>query len=823
MEETSSSSCCCSSAISLYQVFAGVPSKTNGNSLQQFTCIDDTTQNQIFDSRKDPTTPTANEGAAEAVTTPISLSSTNHHEKRMATLHYFTTSELLQHTNNLHDNNSNDNNYDGDESNGKFNTDNDGDCTDNEDCSTVQQQHQHDDDDDRDQDKKDNQHSLHNHLQNLLTKYRARLGTLVLSITALWIYSQLRSTTTTTSLSSSSSSSSKRLLRHGKQQQQRRQRQLLHHFNGVVTITMFDRANKAMNVVRYLLRMISMPVSCIIRRHLTLQQQQHQENLGISTTTATTTTTSWKDAIPTPLSHLLAVAESGNISKVIVHGGSSMLTYLHDAVPSSSSSSSSSQQHPNNHPSNQRQQQQQRWSKTTLPPSQNSTILNQIISTLLQKGCHDITTIPESTFARFWNGPAIMALPFVYLGALYWIMKRLQREQLEDDDVNGGGSGGGDPSTTTTTATTTFADVAGINSSLQELSEVVSCLRRPTDFHRIGASPPRGILMHGPPGTGKTLLARAIAGELTRKDDAASCLSNNNNNNSNLGQSSNTIDAFAVCSGSEFVETYVGRGAARVRTLFRKVREDALRNFQKRHRRHQRERRGSSSLRRLSTDVGKPSECHNNRGSVLTRAMSDVSERIAYAWEGLQSLVVQQQHPDFISSDEDDVHDTPLAIIFIDEIDALAKQRDSGVGFSSLSGGNDEREQTLNQLLTEMDGFKTGGPTDSVTVIVIAATNRPHVLDPAILRSGRFDRHVAVHLPDCQGREDILRLHARRIRYDESSVNFRGIAKITPQFSGADLKCLINEAALLAVRSGSKMVLQDHLVQAAKKAKKSRS
>lgn len=220
------------------------------------------------------------------------------------------------------------------------------------------------------------------------------------------------------------------------------------------------------------------------------------------------------------------------------------------------------------------------------------------------------------------------------------------------------------------------------------------------------------------------------------------------------------------------------------------------------------------TLRRLSTDVGITSFGRNDR-SVLSRAVSDVGERIVGAWEGIQTFV----SPGSSSEGEDDMHETPLAIIFIDEIDALAKQRDSGAGFSSL-GGNDEREQTLNQLLTEMDGFKTGAPTDNVTVIVIAATNRPHVLDPAILRSGRFDRHVAVHLPDCQGREDILRLHAQRIRWD-SSVNFQNIAEMTHQFSGADLKCLINEAALLAVRNGSKMVLEEHLTQAAQKVKKS--
>jgi len=789
-----------SSAISLYQVFAGVSSSSSAAAVL-------------------PCDGSNNNSAA--TTTSLSMSND---DKIMTTSHYFTTNES-SNPNNDADNNNNDN--DDDESNENLNN-NGEDCTDRNHDNAVQQQtqqqqqqQQHDDDDDKEKDK---HHSIHNNLQHLITKYRKRLGTLVLSMAALWIYSQLRTTTTT----------SKRRLRHYEKQQRGRQ--------------LYDYSSRAMDVIRYLLRMISIPVSSMIRRRLTLQQQQQQQqqpNLRISTTTTTKVPTStssspsWKDAIPTPLSHLLAVAESGNISKVIVHGGSSMLTYLHhhDAVPSSSSSS----QHPNNHyPSKQQQQQQQRWSKTTLPSSQNSTILNQIISTLLQKGCHDISSIPESTWSRFWNGPAIMALPFVYLGALYWIMRRLQREQLEDSDDTTTTNGGG--TSTTTTTTTTFADVAGINSSLQELSEVVSFLRHPNVFHSIGASPPRGILLHGPPGVGKTLLARAIAGELTRRnsneDDSSSSKSINNNN---LGQNYNTIDAFVVCSGSDFVETYVGRGAARVRALFRKVREDALKNFQKRHRsRRRRREKRITTTRILYSDVGSSGKASseqqqrhddNRSSSVLSRAVSDVGERMVGAWEGLQALV-GQQHPNILSrydDDDDDVHDTPLAIIFIDEIDALAKQRDSGVGggFSSSLGGNDEREQTLNQLLTEMDGFNSGGgPTtdnnNNVTVIVIAATNRPHVLDPAILRSGRFDRHVAVHLPDCQGREDILRLHAQRIRYDESSVNLEDIAKITPQFSGADCKCLINEAALLAVRSGSRMVLQEHLSQAAQKVKRSR-
>jgi len=735
------------SAISLYEVFAaGVVSSKRS------------LQNIQLDKRSDISSSSSSLpcGSNSDVT---SLSMNN--DDIISSSRYFTTHESLERNNN------NDNNGDNDDDESAENLNNNEGSTDRdngiEDSSSSVKQQQHEDDDDNDEDQPPLQNPQH-----LLTKYRKRLGALVVSIAALWIYSQLRT--------------SKR--RHI----QRRQLKDSRH-NG----TIFDHA-RAMNVIRYLLRMISIPVSSIVRR-LTQQQQ----NLRTSTNkTQVAKVPTWEDAITTPLSHLLALAESGTISKVMVRG--SMLTYLHTVSSSL----------PPDQRNNSSKQQQERWSKTTLP-SQNPTIMNQIISTLLQKGCHDIVTVPESLWSRFWNGPAIVALPFAYLAGLYWIMRRLQRQQLEDD--NGDSNNGNSTSTSTNTATT-FADVAGINSSLQELSEVVSFLRHPNEYHSIGAAPPRGILLHGPPGTGKTLLARAIAGELTRDTTDRMTSSSSSSTaftkkSNNVGQ--NSIDAFAVCSGSDFVETYVGRGAARVRAMFRKVREDALKNFQRRRRERVIMER---SMKRLSTDVGITSSRRNDR-SVLSRAVSDMGERIVGAWEGMQTFV----SPDSSSEDEDDIHETPLAIIFIDEIDALAKQRDSGAGFSSL-GGNDEREQTLNQLLTEMDGFKTGGPTDNVNVIVIAATNRPHVLDPAILRSGRFDRHVAVHLPDCQGREDILRLHAQRIRWD-SSVNFQNIAEMTPQFSGADLKCLINEAALLAVRNGSKMVLEEHLTQAAQKVKKS--
>ena len=225
----------------------------------------------------------------------------------------------------------------------------------------------------------------------------------------------------------------------------------------------------------------------------------------------------------------------------------------------------------------------------------------------------------------------------------------------------------------------TFADVAGIEEAKSELEEIVSFLRDPKKFTRLGGRIPKGVLLIGPPGTGKTLLARAIAGEAG-------------------------VPFFSI-SGSDFVEMFVGVGASRVRDLFGQGKKNAP------------------------------------------------------------------------------------CIIFIDEIDAVGRHRGAGLG-----GGHDEREQTLNQLLVEMDGFES-----NEGVIIIAATNRPDVLDPAMLRPGRFDRHVTVNRPDLRGREAILRVHARRVLL-APDVNLTVIARGTPGFSGADLENLVNEAALLAAR-----------------------
>ncbi|KIA81723.1 ATP-dependent zinc metalloprotease FtsH [Chromobacterium amazonense] len=241
--------------------------------------------------------------------------------------------------------------------------------------------------------------------------------------------------------------------------------------------------------------------------------------------------------------------------------------------------------------------------------------------------------------------------------------------------------------------TVMFADVAGCDEAKEEVKEIVDYLRDPSRYQSLGGRIPRGILLAGSPGTGKTLLAKAIAGEAK-------------------------VPFFSI-SGSDFVEMFVGVGAARVRDMF----EQAKKN----------------------------SPC----------------------------------------------------IIFIDEIDAVGRQRGAGLG-----GGNDEREQTLNQLLVEMDGFDTNS-----TVIVIAATNRPDVLDPALQRPGRFDRQVIVPLPDIRGREQILNVHMRKVPI-AADVNAEVIARGTPGFSGADLANLINEAALFAARRNKRLVDMEDLESA---------
>jgi cell division protease FtsH len=282
----------------------------------------------------------------------------------------------------------------------------------------------------------------------------------------------------------------------------------------------------------------------------------------------------------------------------------------------------------------------------------------------------------ESTWLRdlvSWILPSL-----VFFGLWFFLIRRLLGQQGAGSFLNMGKSRAKVYAMRDTGVN--FADVAGVDEAKQELMEVVDFLKHPKDFGRLGAHTPKGVLLVGPPGTGKTLLAKAVAGEAG-------------------------VPFFSM-SGSEFVEMFVGVGAARVRDLFEQARR------------------------------------------------------------------------------------TAPAIIFIDELDALGRARGAFAGL----GGHDEKEQTLNQLLAEMDGFDTGSG-----VIILAATNRPEILDPALLRAGRFDRQVLVDKPDKKGRIDILKVHVRKVSLDPQ-LSLPEVAAITPGFTGADLANLVNEAAIVATR-----------------------
>ena len=284
-------------------------------------------------------------------------------------------------------------------------------------------------------------------------------------------------------------------------------------------------------------------------------------------------------------------------------------------------------------------------------------------------------------------GWVLPLLPFLLIG---WFINRRMKKSMGGDGMMFGMGGGSNAKMYVPSSTgIRFADVAGEDEAKELLSEIVDFLHDPEKYRQIGAKLPKGALLVGPPGTGKTLLAKAVAGEAN-------------------------VPFFSIA-GSEFVEMFVGRGAAKVRDLFKQANEKAP------------------------------------------------------------------------------------CIVFIDEIDTIGKKRDGQIG------GNDEREQTLNQLLTEMDGFD-----GSKGVVVLAATNRPDSLDPALLRPGRFDRRIPVELPDLQGRIEILKVHAKKIRLAED-VNFEPIAKTAAGASGAELANIVNEAALRAVRSGRQFATQEDL------------
>ncbi len=316
--------------------------------------------------------------------------------------------------------------------------------------------------------------------------------------------------------------------------------------------------------------------------------------------------------------------------------------------------------------------------ETVLPPNYET---NPLINDLESKGV-DVSASGRNPFSEL----LFSLLPFIVLGFLYYFFffRRIRQQ------VGGPLSFGKNRAKLydRTDMKTTFEDVAGVDEVEAELAELVDYLRNSDKYRRLGARIPKGVLLVGPPGTGKTLLARAVAGEAKVP--------------------------FYYVSASEFVELFVGLGAARVRDLFQQARERAP------------------------------------------------------------------------------------AIVFIDEIDSIGQTRSGATGFPM--GSHQEQEQTLQQLLTEMDGFEPNSG-----VIIMAASNRPEVLDPALLRPGRFDRQILVNLPDIKGREQILRIHARKVTLADD-VDLFVVARRTPGFSGAQLANIINEGALLAARRGKSEV-----------------
>ncbi len=327
--------------------------------------------------------------------------------------------------------------------------------------------------------------------------------------------------------------------------------------------------------------------------------------------------------------------------------------------------------------------------RVDIPPSDPEMI------TLLRQNLRDFRVVQPNYFVRYFFQHVIPAL--IFIGLIWFFLYRGMQQ--------GGGKifsfGKSRAQLAGKKNKVTFEDVAGCDEAKEELKEVIEFLREPSKFQKLGGRIPKGVILMGPPGTGKTLIAKAVAGEA----DAP----------------------FFSISGSDFVEMFVGVGAARVRDLFEQAKKAAK---------------------------------AGGRG----------------------------------------------AIIFIDEIDAVGRQRFAGVG-----GGHDEREQTLNALLVEMDGFDT-----QAGVILIASTNRPDVLDSALMRPGRFDRQVVIDLPDAKGREALLLVHTKKIKMD-ANVDLKKIAKITVGYSGADAANLVNEAALLAARRNKPAVTQEDFEQSTEK------
>jgi cell division protease FtsH len=360
---------------------------------------------------------------------------------------------------------------------------------------------------------------------------------------------------------------------------------------------------------------------------------------------------SWRSTEPLPYSEFMVQLEAGNVASVVVYPDRLQGEFTRPT--------------PDGHT---------HFSTLRVDPD--------LAQTLARKGVK-VTGGLQSTFLRDLMGWLLPAL--IFLGIWMFLVRRV----ADRSGIGGGLMSIGKSKARVFVETdikVSFDDVAGVDEAKAELQEIVGFLKDPGDYGRLGARIPRGILLVGPPGTGKTLLARAVAGEAG-------------------------VPFFSI-NGSEFVEMFVGVGAARVRDLFEQARQSAP------------------------------------------------------------------------------------AIIFIDELDALGRAR----GAFGLGGGHDEKEQTLNQLLAELDGFDP-----SVGLVLLAATNRPEILDPALLRAGRFDRQVLVDRPDKLGRVQILNVHLKKVRL-AADVDPEQIAALTPGFSGADLANLVNEAALLATRRGGDAV-----------------
>ena len=311
-----------------------------------------------------------------------------------------------------------------------------------------------------------------------------------------------------------------------------------------------------------------------------------------------------------------------------------------------------------------------------------------LVPMLREKGVNiKIESPVESNW--LWNLAIQLLIPIAFFGLLWWLLIR----QAQNTNQQAIAFGRSKVKPLVGKVNVTFADVAGVDEAKDELREIVDFLKTPEKFQALGAKMPKGLLLMGAPGTGKTLLARAIAGEAG-------------------------VPFFSI-SGSDFVEMFVGVGAARVRSIFQEAKKQ-----------------------------------------------------------------------------------TP-AIIFMDEIDAVGRHRGAGLG-----GGHDEREQTLNQLLVEMDGFDP-----KTNIIIIAATNRPDILDPALLRPGRFDRQVVLDKPDLRGREEILKIHAKG-KPLAADVDLNIVARRSPGFTGADLENVLNEGAILAARADKKEVTMEEVEEA---------